>query len=58
MFAVKAVELGWLLLWDNEEENGVTGDGEYDRQEMVENGVEVGGGRGERYRKIKQQDKD
>jgi len=31
-FVVKAGGLDWILLWNNEKENGVTGDGEYDRK--------------------------
>lgn len=58
VFAVKAVGLDWILLRNNEEEIGATGDGEYERKEMVEKGVELWEGRGESYRQIKQQDKD
>jgi len=41
VFAVKAVGLDWILLRNNEEEIGATGDGEYERKEMVEKGVEL-----------------
>jgi len=58
VFVTKAVGLDWILLRNKEEKFGVTGDGEYERKETVENGVEVGGGRGEMYRKVNQQDKD